>query len=433
MKETQLAFMVERIPELSIREKKLQIRIVSTIFRYACGLGLKHKFDDSKYFLSSNYIKKHLGDTVFRTINDKYKLFEFSEEYCFVDNIGKTCTPTENARLLVDEYCKVAENATPCYLINSEGKRLHKSGKSIASKLTNSELTAKIKADINPLVKIDVIELKRLIDEITDKSYKSPRDYRILYSASCTFDQANNISFPNQLRLCYTQDKHGRLQGVGLHLQNCPKEVRSAALKGRYDYDIENCHFSLFQNFARIYGLKSDSIDYYILNKKEMRKELALKFGPTGDLDKDIATIKKCLLALVYGATLKVKDTNTITKELGEFAEDFCEHLEVKGLYKEIQTIGQRIVEEKTTQKNYVKNDLGLSIWNNGHMSKLIAHCMQGAEAKALKVAIEMYPEKIVLLIHDGFVTNEPIDIKALEQAVKIEMGMDISYSMNVL
>ena len=52
-----------------------------------------------------------------------------------------------------------------------------------------------------------------------------------------------------------------------------------------------------------------------------------------------------------------------------------------------------------------------------------MAHLTQGAEAIILRAALRLCPDKIVLLVHDGFVTTEAIDTTTIEDTVCAETG----------
>lgn len=47
-----------------------------------------------------------------------------------------------------------------------------------------------------------------------------------------------------------------------------------------------------------------------------------------------------------------------------------------------------------------------------------MAHLIQGIEAKALQAAVNLYPNDIVLLQHDGFAATARLDVSAITDAV---------------
>lgn len=298
--------MLEHIPELNQFSNKEQNLFSSTLFNFAGGIGLPHKVHEDKFFLGSTYIRDYLGGAQFYSINEKYHLFDFSEEYNYHANIGRTCCLTSEALTLVSTYYQSAANCEPSPIVDHNGRRIVKDRENpVGAKISGTTITAKAKASFGSIIEINISNLQHLIDSTLKKHTLSARDHKIIYATRGLIDEANNSQHFGCVNQWYRQDKHARLQGIGLHLQNCPKEVRNAALAGLYYYDLENCHFSILQNCARIYGLRCPSIDYYIAEKQNFRKELATKFGPTGNYAVDLAIIKSCLLALVYGASLR--------------------------------------------------------------------------------------------------------------------------------
>jgi len=45
----------------------------------------------------------------------------------------------------------------------------------------------------------------------------------------------------------YAEFKTGRLYASGVSFQTAPRLIRKAALHSLYDYDMENCHYSIFE------------------------------------------------------------------------------------------------------------------------------------------------------------------------------------------
>ena len=62
-----------------------------------------------------------------------------------------------------------------------------------------------------------------------------------------------------------------------------------------------------------------------------------------------------------------------------------------------------------------------------------LAHLLQGVEAKALEAAYSLYPEKIVLLQHDGFTSTKPLDTKRIEAAMLEATGYLLKVEQKVI
>ena len=59
------------------------------------------------------------------------------------------------------------------------------------------------------------------------------------------------------------------------------KELKASVFggEGYYDYDIENCHFSLFNNLVEGMGRECPSIKYYVENKATERARWVEEYG----------------------------------------------------------------------------------------------------------------------------------------------------------
>ena len=102
----------------------------------------------------------------------------------------------------------------------------------------------------------------------------------------------------------------------------------------------------------------------------------------------------------------------------------------VKEILKDVE-IGTAIIIENqpVNQRGNIKNAMDKTIHCSDKSAKIIAHLLQGLEARILQIARRMFASKISLLQHDGFTCYEKIDRKALETAVKKELGYDVKYS----
>jgi len=89
---------------------------------------------------------------------------------------------------------------------------------------------------------IDQSSIDQAAEQDKLKSLKQHRD-KIYQLVAWT---ASDIGQNQYLPQCYRESPSGRLYGFyHPNLQNAPKAIRHALLDGQYDYDIENCHFTL--------------------------------------------------------------------------------------------------------------------------------------------------------------------------------------------
>ena len=70
-----------------------------------------------------------------------------------------------------------------------------------------------------------------------------------------------------------------------------------------------------------------------------------------------------------------------------------------------------------------IENDFGKSIAAKASPEQKMAHLLQGVEAKALQAVVNRYPDDIVLVQHDGFVSTARLDVDALGEAIFAATG----------
>lgn len=226
----------------------------------------------------------------------------------------------------------------------------------------------------------------------------------------------------------YIESISGRLYAKGVNLQSAPSLVKQAALSGLWEYDFSNCHFSIIMQMADRFGYQCTAIGHYLANKKSVRAEIATLAGITEN------DAKVCLLALMYGARQSEWHENAIPRTIGSEA---AKRLYAVGLFA---SIAQDIAEAMRvilagwglSQRGNLVNDFGKSMKTKGSTEpKMLAHLIQGVEAKALKTAIDLYPNDIVLLQHDGFAATKRLDSRVIMDAVRdaTSYQMELEYS----
>ncbi len=76
----------------------------------------------------------------------------------------------------------------------------------------------------------------------------------------------------------------------------------------------------------------------------------------------------------------------------------------------------------KRTTNGSLTNAFGKAIEDKAKTVEQLAHLIQGVEAKALQAAIDLYPNDIVLLQHDGFAASTRLSNKAIVPAPTWDM-----------
>jgi Domain of unknown function (DUF3387) len=127
----------------------------------------------------------------------------------------------------------------------------------------------------------------------------------------------------------------GRLFEVGLGLQGAPRVIKRYALNGCYAYDIENCHPTIIRDLARHAGARLLTLDDYVENKENRRKELAKRLRLTK------RQVKDALIAMTYGSRRRYDGiADAVTAELGpELAAKFWADPYVSELQRDLDWV----------------------------------------------------------------------------------------------
>ena len=239
---------------------------------------------------------------------------------------------------------------------------------------------------------------------------------------------ANNAVIPGSLIMQYQEATSGRLYGQGVHLQNVMKEVRNAALVGMYDYDIENCHFALLDQMAAIAGYVCEAIRTYLTSKKYTRNKIASDVGIT------IKEAKTCLLAMVYGAENSNWYGAAIPAAIGQDkAQILYKHSLFNALKSDVEQARKAIIAGARKHGGNYINAMEKGIPTSLPERKVLAHLLQGMEARILNVIGKMHSENLVLLQHDGWVTKKPINVEMTENRIYEETGMKVELSEGII
>lgn len=227
----------------------------------------------------------------------------------------------------------------------------------------------------------------------------------------------------------YVEAMSGRLYATGINLQGAPTVIKQAALNGLWEYDFSNCHFDIIMQMARKYDYECQAIHHYLENKQATRYAIAMQADITE------TEVKKCLLAIMFGAKASTWHENAIPQEIGVEA--------AKRLYRIPLFIGIRANVEgarkiilknwKRTANGSLTNIFGKAIKGTETKPQQLAHLIQGVEAKALQAAINLNANEMVLLQHDGFVATEQLNKEAIMEAVFDATGYRLTLEEEII
>lgn len=252
---------------------------------------------------------------------------------------------------------------------------------------------------------------------------------------------ARNRAHPSSIPHRYQQYPSGRLFAGSPSLQSAPRAVRAAALHDCWDYDMANCHFTVFADLARQAGRPVPVVEDYLLRKRQMRREIAAEARITEE------QAKACLIMIMYGAQLRSRmrtgpadedwEPLAIAKEIGMSAAArlfACE--KYVNLHKEVEQTRAAVIELHRMRGGFVRNIMGSSVSLRAAgqtPAKLLAHILQGYEAAALRAVVRVHRGDVLLCLHDGWVTRDRINVAGCERAIFEATGIHLCIEENQL
>ena len=394
-----------------------------------------HKENPNAFFMTYQELEKDFGRKGFEEVNERLKLF-------LVFGTGSPGRGATRQYMLEEKadriYSKVLHKKPRGSLLKAldvlgvpirtlPKPVMAKDVTGVTAKFWNNEITAQ-------LVPVNVGELDALgktIDNMLNQSDlfvladKPKLEHRKYHIAELLREAHYELTGRGYVAHSYQEATTGRLSAVGINLQNAPRTVRKAALVNQWDYDFENCHYAILFQMAKRYDLHCEHIKDYIHHKEYVRTSLAKT------INVDVIQIKRVLIALIYGAhastSRKVALYDAIPDR--EKLKRLIHNDTFKNLHRDIKQARDVVLGNWPTSRGSLINDCGKGIKATEDKAKRMAHLIQGAEANMLRAALRCYPNEIILLIHDGFVSTHRLDRERIKQAVKDATGYEMELS----
>lgn len=392
-----------------------QYAIAAMLWRWSTVRYRHVKYPDS-LFLSKDDVKglwghfdtmtRHMGSDYFRVIAKDYENHQTNAYRPF--------------DFLIEILIRFLAERRTVRFLDKVGNPLKVPTNPIKSLAAPDKNTGKVKKSVWAGVRcatkiaVDVYSLEFLAESASDPFLRLEA-FRLI-------QMSQNVDSPGFIPLQYEQKSTGRIVEIRSNFQNTPREVLGFALMDRWDYDVENAHFSILAQWATRLGKLTPCIDNYLKNKKQLRDDLAKH------CDAPVHAIKEGLIAIIYGVefTSYAKYTR-LGSVFGEASyQKFIGHPEVARLYKEVGTLRQLIVNDMPRRAGGFGNGMGIYVQasnSSGDLKRLLCHALQGAEALALKTILTHYGEHILLAMHDGWVSDVQLPIQAMEEKIEEALG----------
>jgi hypothetical protein len=444
-----LDYLLKQVPELGELSAKRQWAVAEMLWDGGSNRRRRHMHFEGAMTYTHQEITSMFGLRGFDSVNARLGLFEKSTNYSMTDGYTFGFWLSTKAERLVSTYLR-RQWRTAVHLLRMTGGELQVArnippavsstgtdGKALSA---SSATQWKVARHLN-LTPVNLDALRRLrrwlqqrLDDIETGRVKPdmfmplPPDritYALNYTSKVLRHSITSLAGVGHINQVYQMAPSGRLFAKRINLQNCPTLVKQAALEGLWEYDFSNCHFSIVDHMAAQFGHECEAIRHYLNDKTGTRKAIAEEVGGISEED-----AKESLLAILYGAPAGTQaDYNAIPKSIGEeAARRLYEVPRFKAIKEDIQKARAVILKNwPRTSNGRLVNAFGKAISVKAPAESRLAHLVQGAEAKALNVALSLHPHKIVLLQHDGFAATERLNTRAIEDAVKAALGFRLS------
>lgn len=391
-------------------------------------------------------LEENFGRDKFNRLNAKLRIFDVVEEWSKIEGRTKPFKLVSNVEALRLDFFANPHDA-PTKLLSGNGEVRHKSPKNalIAKRTTDTGAEAtrsgwngipvlsEVPVNLSQLRQLELDIRGQIGESHAAEGSRSPVDMKnagfVLDAIGTVLHHANNTVAPGCVIHKYQQSNSGRMYARGVNLQSINRQVRYSALHGMWDYDIENCHYSILMQMAAKAGPQCAVIEEYLNHKVKIRTELAANLGFTQ------RQVKKVLLALVYGAALSENPNSAIPEMLGgvKAAIPLYQHHFFKALAADVAKASSVILKINRPFRGGLRNACGLVMRTAGKQARhKMAHLLQGVESLALEAAHNQCAGNILLLQHDGFTANTPdLDLSGIQNAIFNATGYVLTLSVS--
>jgi hypothetical protein len=388
-------------------------------------------------FVGYKEIERRFGRGNLTRANKRVNLFEIIERWSVEEGHSRAYRVAPDVQTAVDRYNSRVDDAL-IPLLWADGRRLLTAPQAIASKngdgiTTHAWRNAKVQ-NLTPVDRDRLQALRAHYRRIEAIGVVSPENATML-EIDGPEALANHLDVLGRvLKLSrtdvagdgyimhrYVESEAGRLFAIGVNLQNAPRLIKKAALHGRWEYDLENCHFEIVRQIAARYRQHLPTIAHYCNHKAAVRSGLASRVGIS------ISDVKACLLAIMYGAPATPWWEASIPQQItsGKARVLYRDPL-FDGLLRDLKCGRKTILAKWPRSRGARINDAGCSAQVSSDYKRDFSHLTQGAEVAMLRAVLEHHREDLVLLQHDGFVSRRRLDVGALERVIAADTGYEM-------
>jgi hypothetical protein len=401
----------------------------------------QHRHHEDAMSFHHTELYRWFGKKKFEVMNEEIGLFKLSANWSVARNETRAFWMSEKLKSSMETFTgEMAQRVTG--VLREDGKQMHKVPnplRSTSSVPKSKQVSVSVinKTNLNR-VQINCLQLRVLSTALSKelKAYSSPDFWPHQRSRDATYNvkiftdkllmlAESPYGGTDRLVHVYIECASGRVYATGLNLQNAPRIVKAFALAGHWNYDIQNCHFSVINQMVEPLGYECKAIRDYLARKDQLRKSIA------SQVDIPVSRAKQCLLAMMYGARMTLSKGCAIPREIGtEKAKILYAIPEFSDLAAEIKKCRKIIVDHATKNGRCLpKNAFGKTLQAKSTTSQILSHQINGVERCALEAAISVCKDDVLLLQHDALVSRKRLDVKVIEEKIFQKTGYHLAIS----
>ncbi|SFO21841.1 hypothetical protein SAMN05216386_2977 [Nitrosospira briensis] len=424
-------------PGFRLLEPRTQYGIAGLLWQ-ASSKRRKHARYDGAVFFTYQELDKKFGRGRFQALNSELDLFDVFPYDCKDQHTRGYKLKPDILKAQHSMLKHIRTRRPSVRLLFEDGRRMRSIPNAVASKdmagITASKWTGAARMMPTPIDRARLSQLVQWLEmqiEINTADLFSAEEipglkHMVEIAGKILALASTDVAGPGFVMQRYVESDSGRLYAQNVNLQTAPRLIKQSALHGLWEYDIQNCHYSIFDQMAQRAGYEAQNIKRYLAGTSHTRLGIAHRMGIT---DKQA---KVCLLAIMYGARANVFPENAIPEEIGEAAARLLFQDPVfRNIHEDIKRGRKIILAAQRPSRGVIFNAVGKSISVSKGVPERLAHLIQGVEASILKEVLDLHGADIVLLQHDGFASSKRLDVTPLAQTIHEKTGYHITLEEN--
>lgn len=306
--------------------------------------------------------------------------------------------------------------------------------------------TEEVKVDYYTNLTIDTKKVLKKVEDLDIDFINTLTEHQALEYFKMAMLLKQNES--SEKKMYYKRHESGRLVGVkipniSVNFQTLPKWQREIIFEGKYEYDLSNAVITLFMNlYKQLNGDKKLINILKYMNNKDLYRNILINLGFSEKL------AKQYFITILYGKDLSnnIEESYKHTDWMQEINQElFFKALEderIEKLLQELDYLKEYLVNYYKSNASISKGRYTIRNANNRYKTftkfeieknkgKVLAHLFFGLESLIMDYIKEYF--NINLLIYDGFITDEDIDLEFLNLLIEQELGYKVKFSKRLI